>query len=169
VTISAELVQTFRFQVDLFRVDSKNPKDESDKWPANLGTGGFSECSGLTLEADVKEILEGGANYGVVRRVGRVKLEPLVLKRGMFLKEGRSIDSTLWDWLSATVYGLLPIPRYDGVVTVLDPTCQCVTATWCFDRGLPIKVAGPSLNAKTGEVAIEELHIAHEGLRLGKA
>jgi hypothetical protein len=35
-----------------------------------------------------------------------------------------------------------------------------------FERGLPARIAGPQLNAKTGEVAIEELHIAHEGLRL---
>ena len=35
-----------------------------------------------------------------------------------------------------------------------------------FDRGLPSKVTGPALNAKTGEIAIEELHIVHEGLRL---
>jgi hypothetical protein len=31
---------------------------------------------------------------------------------------------------------------------------------------LPQKIRGPELNAKTGEVAIEELHIVHEGLRL---
>jgi phage tail-like protein len=161
MTWPPKLVQTFRFSVD-FTIS----KPQGD-WPTSLGAGGFSECSGLTLEADVKEYLEGGFNYGVVRRVGRVKLEPIVLKRGMFLKDDRSTDSTLWDWLSATVQGLLPIPRYDGVVTVMDPSNKNVTATWCFDRGLPIKVAGPSLNAKTGEVAIEELHIAHEGLRLG--
>jgi len=41
-----------------------------------------------------------------------------------------------------------------------------VVATWVFDRGLPAKVRGPELNGKTGEIAIEELHIAHEGLRL---
>jgi phage tail-like protein len=162
MTWPPKLVQTFRFSVDL-----SNPNPQRD-WPKSLGAGGFSECSGLTLEADVKEYLEGGFNYGVVRRVGRVKLEPIVLKRGMFLKDDLSTaDSTLWDWLSATVQGLLPIPRYDGVVTVMDPSNKKVTATWCFDRGLPIKVAGPTLNAKTGEVAIEELHIAHEGLRLG--
>jgi len=39
-------------------------------------------------------------------------------------------------------------------------------AIWHFDRGLPAKVVGPQLNGKTGEIAIEELHIAHEGLRL---
>ena len=31
---------------------------------------------------------------------------------------------------------------------------------------LPAKLVGPQLNAKTGDVAIEELHIAHEGLHL---
>ena len=41
-------------------------------------------------------------------------------------------------------------------------------ARWVFDRGLPSKVTGPSLNAKTGEIAIEELHIVHEGLRLAR-
>ena len=41
-----------------------------------------------------------------------------------------------------------------------------VVARWLFERGLPAKVTGPQLNAKTGEIAIEELHIAHEGLRL---
>lgn len=158
-----ELVQTFRFRVDL------NATESFPGWPAKLGTGGFSECSGLMLEADVKEYLEGGFNFGVVRRVGRAKLQPIVLKRGMFLKNDGTTDSQLWDWLSATVLGLLPIPRYNGCVTVWDPSSKRVTATWSFDRGLPIKVAGPSLNAKTGEVAIEELHIAHEGLRLGTA
>ena len=37
---------------------------------------------------------------------------------------------------------------------------------WSFERGLPLKVVGPSLNARTGDIAVEELHIAHEGLRL---
>jgi phage tail-like protein len=41
-----------------------------------------------------------------------------------------------------------------------------VAATWTFDRGLPAKIGGPQLNARTGEVAIEELTIVHEGLRL---
>ena len=161
MTVSAELLQTFRFRVDL---TMKNPLDG---WPPSpLGTGAFSECSGLTLEADVKEITEGGFNYGVVRRVGRVKLQPIVLKRGMFVRDDGSPDGILWDWLSSTVFGMTPVPRCDGRITVLDPSGKHDRATWSFDRGLPLKVNGPTLNAKTGEVAIEELHIAHEGLRL---
>jgi phage tail-like protein len=132
-------------------------------------TGAFAECSGLEVEADIKDHLEGGRNNGIVRRVGRVKLSQLVLKRGMFAVErGKGIvDTALWDWLSDMVAGKLPIARYDGMVIVKDRPNGREMATWQFVRGLPAKVTGPALNAKTGEVAIEELHIAHEGLRLG--
>ena len=37
----------------------------------------------------MREYLEGGRNDGVVRRVGRVKLVPIVLKRGMFVVSSR--------------------------------------------------------------------------------
>jgi phage tail-like protein len=60
----------------------------------------------------------------------------------------------------------LPLPRYDGAIEVLDPRGTRVTARWTFTRSLPAKVTGPQLNAKTGEIAIEELHLAHEGLRM---
>ena len=68
------------------------------------------------------------------------------------------------------VSGQLPIPRYDGMVQVLEAKqgSERGVARWTFTRGLPSKVTGPSLNAKTGEIAIEELHIVHEGLRLEK-
>ncbi len=132
-----------------------------------LGDGGFAECSGLDLEADLRETTEGGRNEGTVRRVGRVKVVPLVLKRGMLVAAaGGYADTALWSWLQGMVAGILPLPRYDGHVEVMDPSCTRVLAHWTFDRGLPMKIVGPSLNARTGEIAIEELHIAHEGLRL---
>jgi phage tail-like protein len=49
---------------------------------------------------------------------------------------------------------------------VLAPNGTREVARWTFLRALPSKVSGPSLNAKTGEIAIEELHLVHEGLRL---
>jgi len=188
VTEHVELLQTFRFAVHLTRSDQ-------GATGSTLGTGGFSECSGLDLEADVKEYLEGGRNDGVVRRVGRAKLSPIVLKRGMFrpLPAGEAPapepgadtagggpagpaggtseqgDTALWDWITAVVSGTLPIPRYNGEVQLQDPGGQRVLATWIFERGLPSKVTGPTLNARTGEIAMEELHIVHEGLRLKPA
>ena len=66
------------------------------------------------------------------------------------------------------VTGTLPIPRYNGLIQVYSADKQREVARWVFVRGLPSKVTGTALNAKTGEIAIEELHIVHEGLRLAK-
>lgn len=156
------LLSAFRYKVVLSRATT------GGKDPEVLGTeGGFAECSGLELEADVKEYLEGGRNDGVVRRVGRVKLAPIVLKRGMFSANNHSpANIDLWSWITRMVSGALPVSRYDGRIQILDPSGHATLATWTFDRGLPQKVSGPSLNARTGEIAIEELHIVHEGLRM---
>ena len=158
-----ELVQSFRFEVLLTRSAAGAP-------PVSLGNGGFAECSGLELEADVKEYLEGGFNSGVIRRVGRVKLQPLVLKRGIMVpKGGQYMDTAFWKWLTDMVSGVLPVLRCDGHIRVSNPSNTQVVAHWRFTRGLPVKLTGPALNAKTGEIAIEELHIAHEGLQLEAA
>lgn len=162
MTVPSTLVQAFRFAVTL--TASSSPRAVE---PATLGNGLFAECTGLELEADVREYLEGGRNDGVVRRVGRAKLSPIVLKRGMFVGgDDTAADTALWDWMTAMVAGVLPVPRYDGMVQVFSPNGQSEVARWVFDRGLPSKVTGPTLNARTGEIAIEELHIQHEGLRL---
>ena len=100
----------------------------------------------------------------MVRRVGRAKYQDLVLKRGMFVS-GTTASNELWKWYQDTVAGVHPVRRYGGTIEVLSPTGDA-RATWKFRRGLPARLVGPTLNAKTGEIAIEELHIAHEGLFL---
>jgi phage tail-like protein len=130
-----------------------------------LGDGGFAECSGLDVEMDVQELHEGGRNDGVIRRVGPAKFQSIVLKRGMLHPRGGAVNSELWQWLQDVVAGVRPVRRYDGVVEVMS-VADAVAAKWVFSRGLPAKLTGPQLNARTGEIAIEELHIAHEGLRL---
>jgi phage tail-like protein len=161
-----ELVQTFRFAVQL-TLSPRVPRGGATPAAPVMGNGYFSECSGLELEADVKEYLEGGRNDGVVRRVGRAKLVPIVLKRGMFLlNENSRAESQLWNWMNSMTSGVLPVPRYDGLVQVFAPDKSREVARWSFRRGLPSKVSGPTLNATSGEVAVEELHIVHEGLLL---
>lgn len=163
-----QLLRSFRFHVKL----SKSPAVQSgsqtptDK-PAGtaLGDGAFQECSGLEVEMDVQEYLEGGRNDGVIKRVGRAKYSPIVLKRGMFYGQSGIANRDLWNWIQGVVAGDRPVARFDGTIRVFS-SGENPAATWVFDRGLPMKIRGPELNAKTGEVAIEELHIAHEGLRL---
>lgn len=179
------LARTYNFQVSLFlapaAVAGSPPSGAtSDRTDATLVDGAFQECSGLDIEMDVQDYLEGGRNDGLIRRVGRAKYQQLVLKRGMFYntsgnqRDKEKVDSKLWQWLQDVVSGKRPVPRYNGLVDVLDRpnqpgsglVAQAPVARWAFERGLPAKIVGPQLNARTGEVAIEELHIAHEGLRL---
>jgi phage tail-like protein len=151
------LAATFNFRVTLNRSDGSSPA---------LGDGGFQECSGLQVEMDVQELQEGGRNDGTVRQVGRGKYTPIVLKRGMLVPDDGTVKSDLWTWLQGVLSGIRPVARYDGVIEVLSSDGARTVATWTFDRGLPQKIAGPSLNARSGEITIEELTIAHEGLRL---
>lgn len=135
-----------------------------------LTSGGFQECSGLEVTYDVAEHREGGANSVVVRRAGRATYSPIVLKRGMLRPSGGGVDTQLWDWCTSTTQGR-PITRYDGLVEVWEttsagPTQKTVAATWIFRRAVPIKIVGPQLNAAAGGIAIEELHLAIEHLRL---
>lgn len=162
------LLRAFRFQVKLRKsaaVVSGSQTRTDSPTGSELGDGGFQECSGLEVEMDVQEYLEGGRNDGVIKRVGRAKYSPIILKRGMFYGAGGLSNRDLWKWIQGVVAGERPVARYDGTIKVMS-TAEKVSATWVFDRGLPMKIRGPELNAKTGEVAIEELHIAHEGLRL---
>ncbi|MEW9553379.1 phage tail protein [Nonomuraea sp. NPDC050783] len=159
----AGVVRAFWFDVALYRSAADGPGGTADR----LCDGAFQECSGLELAAEIKEYAEGGRNDGVVQRVGRVKLQPIVFKRGMFTRNGDGqVRSELWDWLQGMVAGVRPVPRYNGRIEVRAGYGRPVQAVWTFERGLPLKVLGPALHARTGEIAIEEMHIAHEGLRL---
>lgn len=159
------LLRAFRFAVSL--TPSAAGGNGTDPEAKPLTGGAFQECSGLTLEADVKDHLEGGRNDSVRRFIGRAKLQPITLKRGMFAPAANGYASTeLWNWLQSIVAGTYPVRRYDGIIMVRTTYDDSPMAIWNFRRGLPLKVAGPTLNAQTGEVAIEELQIVHEGLKL---
>lgn len=177
------LLPAFKFELSLIRsvkivAGSQRLQgvDETDAAPAGvdvLGNGAFQECTGLEIEMDIQEYVEGGRNNGVVKRAGRAKFQPIVLKRGLFFDSSsddtsandNQCNADLWRWMQAVINGARPIPRYDGIVYVKSQD-DTVRATWVFERALPAKIKGPELNGKTGEIAIEELTLAHEGLRL---
>jgi len=164
----ATLLRAFRFRVQLLRAPqapSGAPAPAGAPGGERLGDGGFQECTGLEVEMDVQEYQEGGRNDGVIRQVGRGRYSNLVLRRGMF-HGGGQVNRELWQWLQSVISGERPVRRYNGVIEVMSVADE-VVATWTFERGLPQRIRGPELNAKTGEIAIEELTIAHEGLRLG--
>jgi phage tail-like protein len=124
---------------------------------SKMPVAGFSECSGLEMSLDIEEYKEGGNNGTILRFPTRVKWTNLRLKRGL------AISNDLWLWHYGFVQGT--VNRHDGIITLIDQDGSPAKA-WAFKRGLPVKWAGPAFNATQGQIAFEEIEIAHEGLKL---
>ncbi len=124
----------------------------------NVVLGGFTECSGLEMTLEIEERKEGGSNGTVLKFPTRMTWTNLRLKRGVTLSED------LWNWHYEFVQGNFG-KRRDGI-SVLQSDLHVPIKVWHFRRGLPIKWTGPTFDAARGQVAVEEIEIAHEGLQL---
>lgn len=148
-------LHVFRFHVD-FR-EARLAGAGADDVP--LGRGAFAECTGLEATMEPKVIREGGRNYGAHQRVGAVSFATVVLKRGL------TQSGDLWRWFALSSQGGAYTYRLTVQITMFDVAGKGVLS-WELRRALPIKFKGADLNARAGEVGVEELHLAHEGLLL---
>jgi phage tail-like protein len=119
--------------------------------------GGFSDVSGLGVEVNYSEYRNGNEKINTVRKVPNThKLDEVTLKRGVVGSDD------LFAWLRTVRDGVAD-PR-TITITLMDEARQAV-ATFTLRRAQPKKWGGPTLAAKGGgEVAMEELHIVHEGI-----
>jgi phage tail-like protein len=121
----------------------------------DVAVGGFSECSGLEMSMEPEEYKEGGVNGMVHQFPNRVKWSKITLKRGF------GTGTALWDWHYGFVQGRGR--RRDGLIVLLNHL-HVPVQTWHFQRALPVRYAGPALNASQNAVAIETLELVHEGV-----
>lgn len=123
--------------------------------------GAFSEVQGLEITLEPVSFREGGYNAGARQLVGKTTHPPLILKRGL------SLDTAFWTWVNRCLDGTFPLPYVCGTVRVLPASGEGATAgVWRFENAIANKVKAADLNAGSGrEVALEELHLVHEGLR----
>lgn len=149
--LSGEFI-AFRFHVKLF---------ERDGGGAVLCQGAFSEVTGLEATMSPKALKEGGRNWGEVQLAGPTTFAPVVLKRGI------TALGDLFAWFDAVTRGANYALRYTGVIEVFHPARpDAPTLRWRLARVLPTRFKGPDLSATAAQVAVEELHLVHEGLVL---
>ena len=145
----------FRFKVTLYSVNGT--KSET------LCSGMFSEVSGLEVSMEPKVIKEGGRNWGELQRTGPSKFSTIVLKRGV-----TDIDD-LWEWMNGSTRGADYGYRLRGEIDVMGTgtiSKGTVALRWILTNAMPVKFKGPDLSSTSSQVAIEELHLVHEGLEL---
>jgi phage tail-like protein len=120
-----------------------------------MTVGGFSECSGLTMETDPIEYRNGDEDITVRKLPGLKKFTNISLKRGF------TDSKALWEWRKMVMDG--QTERKSGSIVLLNESRE-EALRWTFREGWPNKLEGATLNAKNNEVAIETLEICHEGL-----
>jgi phage tail-like protein len=138
----------FNFSVEINRGSDAKP----------LANAAFAECDGLEMSMEVKTIRQGGDNGRQIRLNGAVSYGQLTLKRGM------SENFDLWDWFRDSVAD--PRLRANAEVVLLAPDGNTVRARFVLSRCVPIKLKAPGLNARDGQIAIEEFQMAYETLAL---
>ena len=148
--------------------------------------GGFSEITGLEATMEHKVIKAGGRNYGPAMRAGPVSFGTVVMKRGI-------INSPhMWRWWSifagsdgAADGRPLPVFRCNVLIALLntidndfvklkraaEPGADVkierkLKVGWKLRNAMPVKFRVGDLNAKGSDVAVEELHLVHEGLEM---
>jgi phage tail-like protein len=127
-------------------------------------TACFTECSGLGLQIKKETFMEGGVNDQQRILLGQTELTDVTLKRGV------SSDLIFWNWINKIL-----VQRNSGVsisehrrnVNILTfnqagETMQC----WTLIGAVPTGWRAPSLAADSSNLAIEELTLAYEGLKV---
>src|SRR6266705_2103381 len=119
--------------------------------------GGFSDVSGLGMDVSYSEYRNGNERFNTVRKIPNThKIDDVTLKRGLVGSDD------LFTWLKGVRDGTAD-PR-SVTITLLDEARNSV-ATFTLRNAQPKMWAGTTLATKGGgEVAMEELHIVHEGI-----
>ena len=133
----------------------------------DLGTGntngpeaGFQEVSGIGMEVTVSEYRPGNHKENSVMKItGMNKSTDVTLKRGII----GSLN--LYQWLNDIRNGDQKALR-TVTVQLQNEDHTAVVATWKLLRARIIKHTSGPLNAKGGDVAMEELVLAYERLEM---
>jgi phage tail-like protein len=120
---------------------------------------GFSDVSGLGNEINYSEYRAGNEPTNTMRKVPNTfKLDEVTLKRGL-------VGSPhIFAWFKAVRDGQY-LPCTVNIEILDEAHNDTPVATVVLTNAQPKKWMGPTLTAKGGgEVALEELHLVHEGI-----
>ncbi len=138
---------TFRFEIVL---DLDQP---TDGLASPLCDAAFAECNGLEMTMEPKIVESASVTDRQQRLIGPMKYGQITLKRGM------TSNLQLWQWFAQTRPG--SVLTAHGQITMWDSD-GTPAVEFTLEGCLPVKMRAPSLNAREGPIAVEELSLVCE-------
>ncbi len=126
----------------------------------------FNECSGLSVKVNYDTYFEGGVNNQQRIILGNSQFSEVTLKRGM------SNDVAFWGWASRMLTQIEPNgnqnvnPQRRNVNILLFNPGGETTQCWTLIGAVPVGWQASPLRADANTVAIEEMSLAYEGLKV---
>jgi phage tail-like protein len=116
-------------------------------WSLVVPSGGFQEVEGLSSAESDADRVEGGTQSSPAT---------FILKRGV-------VNSELFEWARDSAEG--KAARRSGAIVLRDETREEMLR-WSLTNAWVTKFEGPTLNATGNDVAMEEIHLKADKLRL---
>lgn len=121
---------------------------------------GFKQASGLDSTTAATKYREGtDATLASRQLPGMLSFSHITLQRGI------TDDRALWDWRDGVAKGS---PTRRTISIILRDDAGNEKIRWNIKNCWPTKWTGPSLDATSDAVAIEQLELAHEGIEVQK-
>ncbi|MBS1911438.1 MAG: phage tail protein [Bacteroidetes bacterium] len=121
----------------------------------------FSEVSGLSVEIETEELVEGGENRFVQKYPSRVKYPELILKRGLL------VNSKIRDWIQDCIDSIDISPKNIDIKLLNESHDPLMT--WHLVNAYPTKWNASDLNATNNAVVIETLQFFYQYFTLDQA
>jgi phage tail-like protein len=121
-------------------------------------TAAFSECSGLDVQIEKEVYHEGGLNNQQRIFLKQTKFGDITLKRGI------TDDPVFWDWIKQSITAG-DYRRRNINILVFNQAGETMQV-WKLIGAVPVAWKTPSLKADSNTVALEELVLAYEGLKV---
>lgn len=121
----------------------------------------FHESTGLSVQIKKNVYHEGGVNDQQRIFLGQVEFGDVTLKRGITDHQG------FWDWINQVFSEGGGTLRRNVNILVFNQAGETMMS-WTLIGAIPVAWKTPTLQADGNAVAIEEITLAYEGLRVGQ-
>lgn len=121
----------------------------------------FSEVSGISAQISTEEVTEGGENRFKHRLPLHVSYTPLVLKRGLALK-----DSLFVEWVNKTIQNNFSeeIEPKNITVMLLNESADPIVS-WTFEKAYPLKFEVSGLKSDSSQLVIENIELSYQSYK----